>query len=35
LIYALVFALDQGYDVKKIIEEKLEKNAIKYPEKNT
>lgn len=35
LIYALVFALDQGYDVKRIIAEKLEKNAIKYPEKNT
>lgn len=35
LIYAIAFALDQGYDIKKIIEDKLEKNAIKYPEKNT
>lgn len=35
LIYAFAFALDQGYDVKKIIEEKLKKNAIKYPEKKT
>jgi NTP pyrophosphatase (non-canonical NTP hydrolase) len=32
LIYALAFALDQGYDVKEIIEDKLKKNAIKYPE---
>lgn len=35
LIYALAFALNQGYDVKTIIEEKLKKNAIKYPEKKT
>ena len=32
LIYALAFALDQGYDVKEIIEDKLKKNALKYPE---
>lgn len=35
LIYALAFALDQGYDVKTIIKDKLKKNEIKYPEKNT
>lgn len=35
LIYAFAFALDQGYDIKTIIEDKLKKSAIKYPEKKT
>jgi len=33
LIYSIAFAYDQGFDIEKIIREKLEKNAIKYPEK--
>ena len=31
LIYALTFAHATGIDVSQAIEEKLEKNAIKYP----
>ncbi len=33
LIYSIAFAYDQGFDIEKIIREKLVKNAIKYPEK--
>ncbi len=33
MIYSIAFAYDQGFDIEKIIREKLEKNAIKYPEK--
>ncbi|MBI9010135.1 MAG: nucleotide pyrophosphohydrolase [Tenericutes bacterium] len=32
LIYALAMVHDLGFDYKKIILEKLEKNKIKYPE---
>jgi len=31
IIYAIAMAYDLGFDVEKIIEEKLVKNAIKYP----
>lgn len=31
MIYAIAMAYDLGFDVKTIIEEKLVKNAIKYP----
>lgn len=31
LIYALALVHDMGYNLEEIIEEKLEKNAIKYP----
>jgi len=33
LIYSIAFAYDQGFNIEQIIREKLEKNAIKYPEK--
>lgn len=33
LIYSIAFAYDQGFDIPKIIREKLIKNAVKYPEK--
>ena len=31
LIYSIAFAYDQGFDIEKIISEKLKKNSIKYP----
>jgi NTP pyrophosphatase (non-canonical NTP hydrolase) len=31
IIYAIAMAYDLGFDVEKIIEEKLVKNSIKYP----
>ena len=31
LIYSIALAHDLGFDVEKIIFEKLEKNAVKYP----
>ncbi|MCF7925155.1 MAG: nucleotide pyrophosphohydrolase [Candidatus Izimaplasma sp.] len=31
VIYSLALAHDLGFDMAKIIEEKLDKNAIKYP----
>ncbi|WP_215144528.1 nucleotide pyrophosphohydrolase [Exiguobacterium qingdaonense] len=34
LIYALTFAHAAGIDVSKAIEDKLEKNAVKYPSLN-
>lgn len=34
LIYALTFAHAAGIDVSQAIEEKLEKNAVKYPSPN-
>lgn len=33
LIYAIAMAYDLGFDIEKIIDEKLEKNNIKYPVK--
>lgn len=33
LIYSIALAYDLGFNVEKIIKEKLVKNAIKYPEK--
>jgi len=33
VIYAIAMAYDLGFDMEKIILEKLEKNAIKYPRK--
>ncbi len=33
IIYSIAMAYDLGFDIEKIIEEKLEKNAIKYPAK--
>ena len=33
IIYAVAMAYDLGFDIEKIIMEKLEKNAIKYPAK--
>jgi len=34
IIYSIAMAYDLGFDIEKMIDEKLEKNAIKYPEKN-
>lgn len=31
IIYSIAMAYDLGFDIEKIIEEKLEKNAVKYP----
>ncbi|PAT02543.1 nucleotide pyrophosphohydrolase [Candidatus Izimaplasma bacterium ZiA1] len=31
MIYSLALAHDLGFDINEMIEEKLEKNAIKYP----
>lgn len=33
VIYAFAMAHDLGFDMEEIIEEKLKKNAIKYPKK--
>jgi len=33
IIYSIAMAYDLGFDIEKIIMEKLEKNAIKYPKK--
>ena len=33
IIYAIAMAYDLGFDIEKIIEEKLVKNAVKYPVK--
>lgn len=33
VIYSIAMAYDLGFDMEKIILEKLEKNAIKYPRK--
>ena len=33
LIYSIAMAHDLGFDIYQMIDEKLEKNAIKYPEK--
>ncbi len=33
IIYAIAMAHDLGFDIEKIIKEKLAKNAVKYPAK--
>lgn len=33
LIYAIAMAYDLGFDIEKIIDEKLKKNEVKYPSK--
>jgi NTP pyrophosphatase (non-canonical NTP hydrolase) len=33
IIYAIAMAHDLGFDIEQIIDEKLEKNALKYPKK--
>ena len=33
IIYSIAMASDLGFDIEEIIEEKLVKNSIKYPEK--
>ncbi len=34
LMYALSIAIDEGWDVKQLIEEKIENVYMRYPEKN-
>lgn len=34
MIYAIAMAYDLGLDLEKIIDKKLNKNALKYPSKN-
>ena len=31
LIYSIALAYDYGFDIEKIIREKLKKNSVKYP----